>query len=83
MTKSISELAIESVRRLAPDYEGDLSLSTPIGEGGAELDSIGCLELLLDIEAKTGRTLRDEHLTAECLASIGNLVAFMERTGNG
>lgn len=83
MTKSIPELAFKSVRKLAPDYEGTLSLTTPIGEGGAELDSIGCLDLLLDLEAKTGRTLRDEHLTAECLASIGSLVAFMEQAENG
>lgn len=82
MSKSISELAFESIRKLAPDYEGQLSLSTPIGEGGAELDSIGCLDLLLDMEAKTGLVLRDEHLTTECLASIGSLIAFMEQTGN-
>lgn len=60
-----------------------MSLSTPIGEGGVELDSIGCLDLLLDLEAKTGRVLRDEHLTAGCLANIGNLVMFMEQTENG
>jgi len=81
--KTVSELAFDAIKKLAPGYRGPFTLATAIGEGGAGLDSIGCLDLLLDLEAKTGLTLRDEHLTAECLASVGSLVAYLEQSKAG
>ena len=54
-----------------------LPLDTPLGDGGLGFDSIGCLELLLDIEGRLGVRLRTEELRAESLASLGSLIDYI------
>ena len=78
--RSIADVTYDTLKRQAPTYRGELARSTPIGEGGVGLDSIACLELLLELEDKTGLQLRDEHLTAECLATIGGLIGYLEQS---
>ena len=47
----------------------DIQPDTPLGSNGLGIDSIGCLDLVLELERQTGIRLRDETLTAESLAT--------------
>jgi len=76
--KPFTELVIKTIARHAPDKAVKLSMTTPIGEDGMGLDSIACLELILDLEKETGLQLRDENLTADSLATVGSLVQYLE-----
>ena len=71
-----AELVLGVIRsRIGP--RGDIPRETPLFEGGLGLDSIGMLELLLEIEAVCGRRLREESLTEEAVASVGSLIAYV------
>lgn len=71
------ELVIDHARRLAPDYAGSWNADTRLGKGGAGLDSIGILDLVLGLEQATGRVLRTECLDSGALATVGSLAAFL------
>lgn len=48
-------------------------------EGGVGLDSIGFLDVLLGIEEAVGVRLGEDDLTEEVLATVGSLLAHVER----
>lgn len=79
--QAIAAIVIEVVRERAPGFTGVWSLETPLGPEGAGIDSVGCLEIILDLEARTSITIRDESLTAESLATIGSLVEYLAAAG--
>jgi acyl carrier protein len=56
-----------------------VELDSPLFEGGLGLDSIGFLQVILNIENKLGKRLRNEDLTEESLSSLGNFVRHIER----
>ncbi len=74
---AVQGVVFDAIRRTAPAYRGSLSADTPLGNGGVGLDSIGFLELVLDVEKRSGVRLRDEHLTAETLATAGRLARHL------
>ncbi len=65
------------LRSKAPFYSGAWRDDTPLGYGGLHLDSIGCLEVVLMLEKRTGISIRNEHLTADVLQTAGSLVDFL------
>lgn len=81
--ESLARVVLEVARAQAPMFDGDLLEDTPLGHGGLGIDSIGCLELVLELERRTGITLRDESLTAETLATPGSLIVHLERARRG
>ena len=50
------------------------SQSTPLFDGGLDLDSIDFLELILAIEKKLGVRLRSEDLNGDALTTVNGLV---------
>lgn len=74
---SLTRHVTEVVRERAPAFTGSWRAETPLGPEGAGLDSVGCLEAILELEARTGIVIRDERLTAEALATVGSLVDFL------
>jgi len=56
-----------------------VSVESPLFAGGLGLDSIGCLDLILKIEAKLGLRLRDEDLTEESLSTVDSLIHHVQR----
>jgi acyl carrier protein len=78
---TLARTVIEVVRERAPGFAGDWSLETPLGPEGAGIDSVGCLEIILELEARTSIAIRDESLTAESLATIGSLVEYLAAAG--
>jgi acyl carrier protein len=79
--KTLAGIVIEVARERAPDFTGDWCLETPLGPEGVGLDSVGCLEIILELEARTSIVIRDESLTAESLATIGSLVDYLAAAG--
>jgi len=74
---SLTRHVKDVLRALAPSFKGKCSDETTLGPDGAGLDSVGCLEVILELEARTGIVIRDERLTAEALATVGSLVDFL------
>lgn len=78
MNREKIESAVYGIlRSRAPGFKGEIHPETPLGAGGLAIDSIGCLELVLEVERQTGLRLRDENLTADALASPGNLIEHL------
>lgn len=69
------------VRAQAAMPDAEIGPDTPLGADGLGIDSVGCLEIVLELERRTGLALRDEHLTAEALATPGGLVRLLEQAG--
>lgn len=78
MRGSRLELVRVAVARQSGQPVEGLTPDTRLGPDGLGIDSIGVLELLLTIESETGRPLRSETLTAEALATLGTLTAYVE-----
>ena len=78
-SKLIAAVVFEVVRRRAPIFVGPLQVGTPLGADGVGLDSIALLELILELEQRTGIRLRDENLTLETLATPGSLIRHLEQ----
>lgn len=74
--KLIEDILIRHVR--TGNTARPILAETPLLEGGLELDSIGLLDAIIDIENQCGVTLREEDLTLETLASFGNFVHHIE-----
>lgn len=78
---TLTGIVIDVVRERAPAFFGPWCLETPLGPEGAGIDSVGCLEIILELEARTSIAIRDESLTAESLATIGSLVEYLAAAG--
>lgn len=78
---TLAGIVFDVVRERAPAFAGDWNLQTPLGPDGAGIDSVGCLEVILELEARTSIAIRDESLTAESLATIGSLVDYLAAAG--
>jgi acyl carrier protein len=74
---------LEVVRAQASGFAGELREDTPLGPDGLGIDSIGCLDIVLELEQRTGITLRDETLTAESLATPGSLIDHLLAAAGG
>lgn len=81
--ESLARVVLEIVRAKAPAFAGTLGEDSPLGPDGVGIDSIGCLELVLELERRTGIALRDESLTAETLATPGSLIDHLARAARG
>lgn len=81
--ESLARIVLDVVRSQAVLAVPDVREETPLGPGGLGIDSIGCLEVVLELERRTGIPLRDEHLTAETLATPGSLIDHLQRTSRG
>jgi acyl carrier protein len=73
----LTKTVLEVVRAQAAGFSGPIREDTPLGPDGLGIDSIGCLDIVLELEQRTGITLRDETLTAESLVTPGSLVEHL------
>lgn len=75
------EIAVfEALRSVTPNYKGPLAADTRLGADGIGLDSIGFLELILEIEQRINVRLRDASLIADALATPDSLIRHIERS---
>ncbi len=78
--EELSRIVLEVVESHAQDFQGVVGEETPLGADGLGIDSIGCLDIVLELERRTGITLRDEGITAETLATPGSLIGHLEQS---
>lgn len=78
---SLAETVSAVIREQIAAPDAAITPDTPLGADGLGIDSVGCLELVLELERRTGLALRDEHLTAEALATPAGLVRLLEQAG--
>jgi acyl carrier protein len=71
---ALTGTVLEVVAAYAGNPVEQVGEDTPLGPEGLGIDSIGCLDILLELERRTGIGLRDESLTAESLATPRSLV---------
>ena len=81
--EELSRIVLEVVRSQAEAHGGEVDLDTPLGSDGLGIDSIGCLDLVLELERRIGIRLRDETLTAESLATPAALIDHLARAARG
>lgn len=55
----------------------EIGPETLLGRAGLDLDSIAILQVLLELEQRTGTVLRDESLTADALISASALARYL------
>jgi acyl carrier protein len=79
----LAETVFAVIRDQAATPEMEIRPDTPLGPDGLGIDSVGCLEIVLELERRTGRPLRDENLTAESLATPAGLIRLLEQAGHG
>jgi acyl carrier protein len=79
--KALTPVVVDVVRQRSPGFSGDWGLETSLGPDGAGIDSVGFLEIILELEARTSISIREESLTAESLATIGSLVDYLVAAG--
>lgn len=73
---SVREVLISSLElQQAPD---DLQPQTPLFGALPELDSLGVLALVTDLEERFGITVDDEEFGAELFETVGTLTEFVE-----
>ena len=77
----LAETVYAVIREQAATPDTTILPDTPLGPDGLGIDSVGCLEIVLELERRTGISLRDEHLTAESLATPSGLVLLLEQAG--
>jgi acyl carrier protein len=75
-------ITCDVVRAQAAGCSDSVEADTPLGPEGLGIDSIGCLEIVLELERRTGIRLRDESLTAEAFASPASLAAQLARASH-
>ena len=76
----IARILTESVLR---EEVGPLTPKTSLVEGGLNLDSVALLELIVSVEEAFGVSIEDEELSADLVASIGSLAAFVQHKRAG
>lgn len=76
-SRPIQDIVLEVVRERVMDPPRELSLNTTLGVGGLEFDSIAYLELILEIEERTGTRLRNEDLSEAAFSTISGLVDYI------
>jgi acyl carrier protein len=81
--QQLERIVLAAVRAQAPNPAAEIAADTPLGPDGLGIDSIGCLDLVLDVERRTGIVLRDDSLTAAVLATPGSLVEHLLRSTGG
>lgn len=77
----LAETVAAVIREQLASPDAVIAPDTPLGADGLGIDSVDCLAIVLELERRTGLALRDEHLTAEALATPGGLVRLLEQAG--
>jgi len=73
-SEQVVESILRAVRNRVPRFTGEIDLDTRIGADGLGLDSVSCLELLLEIERETGLVLSENALSDETFATPRGLL---------
>jgi acyl carrier protein len=79
-SKRLTETVFAVIEQQVPSFDRTLSLNTPLGPEGLGLDSLAILEVVLELERRTGISLRDENLTAEALSTPASLILCLEQS---
>lgn len=76
-------MVLEVIGERVPGNGTEILPETPLGSEGLGLDSIAVLELVLELERRSGVVLRQESLSAAALESPASLVAYIESVSGG
>jgi len=79
-SKHLTEVVLTVIEQHTLLPHKPLHLNTPLGADGLGLDSLAILEVVLELEQRTGIHLRDENLTAETLSTPANLIRYLEQS---
>lgn len=81
--EQLLRMVLEAIGERVPEHGADILPDTPLGQDGLGLDSIAVLELVLELERRSGVVLRQESLSAAALESPASLVAYIESVSGG
>jgi acyl carrier protein len=81
--EELEQIVLAAARAQAANPAVEIGMDTPLGPEGLGIDSIGCLDLVLQVERETGISMRDDSLTAEVLATPGSLVEHLLKGRRG
>lgn len=76
-------LVMEVVRARIPAGDARVGPDSMLGGEGLGLDSIGVLDLVLELERRCGVVLRQECLSAADLETPASLAAYIARVSGG
>jgi len=75
--KRVKEMLIRSLRlRISPE---DIKNDAPLIGGGADLDSIDALEVVLNLEKEFGVRIADIGVAEKVFASVDSIVEFVKQ----
>lgn len=77
----LTQIVFNVLRERAVDFSDQIQLDTPLGAGGLAIDSIDCLEIILELEERTGIVLRAETLTGDALLTPASLIHYLDSLG--
>lgn len=77
------DLVVQAVRERVAATGAEVLPETRLGQNGLGLDSIAILELVLELEQRSGITLRDESLSAADLETPASLAAYVASIAGG
>ena len=70
---------VETLRQLAPDFSGEITDTTSLGEEGVSLDSLTLADFIESIEAQWGLRVSEDDVSLETFGTLGRLVDFLVR----
>ncbi len=73
-------MVYEVIQNIANKSDTLIQADTQLGAEGLGIDSVDFLEIVLELERRTGITIRDEQLTADTLATAGNIIRLLEKS---
>jgi acyl carrier protein len=83
--KPSTTVALEDVKAVVIDAlgveerAGTLDADTPLLDSLPELDSMGTLQLVLELEDRFGIVIEGEDLTVDVFGTLASLTAFIDR----
>ncbi|MFZ4462643.1 MAG: acyl carrier protein [Bacteroidales bacterium] len=76
----LKQTVYKVIRDIVDNPDAVIQDNTFLGSEGLGIDSVGFLEIVLELESRTGISIRDEQLTAESLATAGSLIGLLEKS---
>lgn len=69
---------IETLRGLAPEYQGAVTDDTPLTEGGIGLDSLALIDLVGAVNDHLKLYVAETEITEEQFGTVGRALQFLE-----
>ena len=69
---------IRTLAHLAPDFAGEITVDTPLADGGLGLDSLGLIDVVAALEESLGVTVGEQDIKDEHFGSVARVLRLIE-----